>query len=403
MLGPRYPKKPHPIPRLIYGPRTFGWFMMLWILLSALERPLSWGMGTWLIATTLVWPHLAYLISTRSWLSSSTMGAVYRNQWMDCVFYGFWIAAVKFDPWVTVLLVSASGMNTLGVGGPKQFFRGTVFLVAGVLTGGALLGWSFNPDTGLATIVLSGSMIVVYSGCVAYLTYRQARVNAVNRRTIKAASVTDSLTGVNNRRFLEQSMEADIEQMLEAHSLYERDLIAAKPAPNDLGFIMVDLDHFKRINDEHGHLAGDLALKQLADVFRNTLRKADTIVRWGGEEFLIIARYVDRASLPMVAEKIRQAVADHEYTLPDGSPLHMTCSIGFAPYPFVRRGDVELGWEKVVNIADEGLYLAKQQGRNAWVGVVPPLSDDQAVNTNETLLKELMKSRPDWVYASNPS
>lgn len=184
MLGPRYPKKPHPIPRLIYGPRTFGWFMMLWILLSALERPLSWGMGTWLIATTLVWPHLAYLISTRSWLSSSTMGAVYRNQWMDCVFYGFWIAAVKFDPWVTVLLVSASGMNTLGVGGPKQFFRGTVFLVAGVLTGGALLGWSFNPDTGLATIVLSGSMIVVYSGCVAYLTYRQARVNAVNRRTI---------------------------------------------------------------------------------------------------------------------------------------------------------------------------------------------------------------------------
>jgi diguanylate cyclase (GGDEF)-like protein len=167
---------------------------------------------------------------------------------------------------------------------------------------------------------------------------------------IEEASLTDPLTGLRNRRYLEQTIGADLD--VSSRGGVERDMV----------ILMVDLDHFKSVNDRHGHAAGDAVLVQLARLLQRTFRTSDHVVRWGGEEFLIVARFVDGARATELAEKLRAAVESHEFVLPDGAVLRKTCSIGVAVWPFTPA----VTWEHAVDLADAALYEAKRGGRNAW-------------------------------------
>jgi len=183
---------------------------------------------------------------------------------------------------------------------------------------------------------------------------------------IEEASLTDPLTGLRNRRFVEQAIEGDLEVALRRHREGE-----GGGGQGDLVVLLLDLDHFKRVNDTYGHAAGDAVLVQMAAVLRGVFRAADIVARWGGEEFLVVARFVDRARGAELAEKVRAEVAAHAFTLPDGTSLRKTCSVGFAVYPFAVRDPVPVGWERVVHAADLALYVAKRRGRDCWVGVAP--------------------------------
>jgi diguanylate cyclase (GGDEF)-like protein len=180
---------------------------------------------------------------------------------------------------------------------------------------------------------------------------------------IEDASLTDALTGLRNRRFLEGAIEGDLAVAARRHAE------GAKPDGADLVFLLLDLDHFKSVNDIHGHAAGDAVLTQTAALLRSTFREADYLVRWGGEEFLVVVRFCDRRDGPELAEKLRAAMEGHAFRLPDGSRLPRTCSIGFAAYPFSPARPKAVGWEKIVDVADLGLYAAKRNGRNGWVGI----------------------------------
>lgn len=169
---------------------------------------------------------------------------------------------------------------------------------------------------------------------------------------IEEASLTDPLTGLRNRRYLEQTIAADLQMALRT---------------DDLIVLLVDLDHFKSVNDTHGHAAGDAVLAQLAGLLRTSVRSSDVVVRWGGEEFLIVVRFVDRSHAPAIAEKIRSAVESQDFVLPDGSLLRRTCSIGVAAWPVSRVEQREASFERVVDLADEALYEAKRRGRNRWI------------------------------------
>jgi diguanylate cyclase (GGDEF)-like protein len=182
---------------------------------------------------------------------------------------------------------------------------------------------------------------------------------------IEEASLTDPLTSLRNRRFLEQTIPADLE-------------IAARGDGRDLVILLVDLDHFKSVNDLHGHAAGDAVLVELAQRLQHLFRTSDCIVRWGGEEFLIVVRFVDRAHAADLAEKLRAAVAAEPFTLPDGKLLRRTCSVGAASWPFSHAAPRALPWERVVAIADAALYAAKRGGRDAWVVATIAEGDDPA-------------------------
>jgi diguanylate cyclase (GGDEF)-like protein len=177
-------------------------------------------------------------------------------------------------------------------------------------------------------------------------------------RKIEEASLTDALTGLRNRRFIQQAVGADAATVSRRHTDGQ-----AGAGDADLVFLLLDIDHFKQVNDTHGHAAGDAVLVQVADILRRLFREADHVARWGGEEFLVVARFTDRSRAPELAEKIRAAVEQHAFQLPDGKTMHRTCSVGYAAYPFTGTQALN-SWETAIDTADQGLYRAKREGRN---------------------------------------
>jgi diguanylate cyclase (GGDEF)-like protein len=112
-----------------------------------------------------------------------------------------------------------------------------------------------------------------------------------------------------------------------------------------------------------------MALLQVRDILKQVCRKTDTIIRWGGDEFLVVGRSMDLDSAEHLAERIRNAVDAHRFELGIGEPMRLSCSVGFAQYPFLPGAPTLIGWEQVVTIADRALYLAKCSGRNAWAAI----------------------------------
>ncbi|MDP2006100.1 MAG: two-component regulator propeller domain-containing protein [Rubrivivax sp.] len=186
-------------------------------------------------------------------------------------------------------------------------------------------------------------------------------------RVLEHASISDPLTGLHNRRFLTEH----IDGLLAASQRRAQDRAGPPGAPVDTDtlFFMIDVDHFKRVNDDLGHAAGDTVLLQLAQRLQVAMRESDNVVRWGGEEFLAVAHGTDRARADELAERIRASVADIPFRLADGRTLAMTCSVGHACWPFLPQHPQALDWLGVVDLADIGLLAAKRLGRNAWVGL----------------------------------
>ncbi|MES2322024.1 MAG: sensor domain-containing diguanylate cyclase [Pseudomonadota bacterium] len=190
-------------------------------------------------------------------------------------------------------------------------------------------------------------------------------------KALEDVSLTDQLTGLRNRRFFLQHVDADVGMSLRRYDDPLRSgVIERETSPGkDLVFFMVDLDHFKEVNDGYGHAAGDAVLVQMQERLREVFRESDYLIRWGGEEFLVLARATHRDDARVVAERIRKAVANRNFILPDGTELQKTCSIGFACFPFVQAEPRLMSWSEVVELADQGLYLVKRSGRNAWAAI----------------------------------
>ena len=204
-------------------------------------------------------------------------------------------------------------------------------------------------------------------GCVQERTRelcdRQASLEKLNEE-LAHASVTDELTGLANRRFLTDYLERET-------ALLQRRLDREQEAGETLaefGFVMVDLDSFKMINDTSGHGAGDAVLRRFRDVLLSLSRTSDVVVRWGGDEFLLIARDISVRGLAELAERIRETCARTPYGVGSGFVVHTTCSVGWAPYPFFPEQPDALSWEQVLSLADRALLVAKSSGRDAWIG-----------------------------------
>lgn len=148
--------------------------------------------------------------------------------------------------------------------------------------------------------------------------------------------------------------------------------------------LILDLDYFKAVNDQHGHDGGDEVLRQFAQVVQEAVRKPDLVVRWGGEEFVVAARELSRDGVWVLAERIRSRIAAHPFRLASGTVVHVTCSIGFGLFPFSPSQPDLLGWEQVLGLADLALYQAKDLGRNRVVGLV---AGENAAEGGEALLR----------------
>ncbi len=168
-------------------------------------------------------------------------------------------------------------------------------------------------------------------------------MEAQYHETIYKMTIVDGLTGVNNKRFLLETM--------------EREIPRARRHQRPLTFVMFDIDHFKHINDTYGHLAGDYVLKELAQLVKARLRPDDVLGRYGGEEFAIILPETDCPGGVSIAEELRKLIEGHAFMF-EQERIQVTVSFGAA--------QIEEGWDvlKFIKAADEKLYAAKREGRN---------------------------------------
>jgi two-component system, cell cycle response regulator len=177
--------------------------------------------------------------------------------------------------------------------------------------------------------------------------------NTVNRARLVRSGFTDALTGWHNRRYLEARLKEELARS------------ARDAAP--LTCLMADVDHFKRVNDEHGHLAGDDVLSQVARRIDAQVRSSDVSARYGGEEFIILLPGTDAQAGRALAERIRRAVSATPFRLSNGRALPVTVSIGVAEHAVAgheRGADTAAAGERLISRADRALYDAKAGGRN---------------------------------------
>lgn len=214
---------------------------------------------------------------------------------------------------------------------------------------------------------------------------------------LAAHSVTDPLTGLHNRRFLNEQLPTDVARCLRQHA--EARKRGEAPSPDaDLVFFVIDIDHFKQVNDAHGHAGGDAVLVQMRQRLQLAFRQSDHLVRWGGEEFLIVAPGLSRHRAAELAERAREAVAEAPFVLDDGARLMRTCSVGFAAYPPAPGHPSALDWPAVVDLADAALFVVKRHGRDGWLGLV----DVQAADV-DAVRRALARPLVDWMVPGEAS
>ena len=181
---------------------------------------------------------------------------------------------------------------------------------------------------------------------------------ALANQQLETASYTDPLTGLRNRRYLLNQLPQDL-------AFYRRNAKGNYQADHILLFLLVDIDHFKRINDSHGHGGGDRVLQQFSALLGELVRTGDYVTRWGGEEFLIVSRPLSREHAVSYASRICTVVSAHPFDAGGPEPLQLSCSIGFAEYP-LHATPQSLDWQDLVEIADRALYHVKETGRDGW-------------------------------------
>lgn len=174
-----------------------------------------------------------------------------------------------------------------------------------------------------------------------------------------AMSIQDGLTGLHNRRYFEHNIEREMSQARRAQR---------EGSPRTIAICLLDIDHFKRINDTHGHDVGDAVLVELARRLRAATRSSDILVRWGGEEFLLLTWVKRPDEVHTVLERGRRVVAERPF-LVGGLSLDVTCTIGAMVHPQLDDDAADVEWQRLVQLADAALYMGKHEGRNGWVSI----------------------------------
>ena len=178
--------------------------------------------------------------------------------------------------------------------------------------------------------------------------------NATNHERLKRVGLTDSLTGVNNRRFFDQRLLEEVGR--------------AQRSNEPLTCLFMDVDHFKKVNDKHGHQTGDQVLRVVAGLIREQLRASDVLGRYGGEEFAALLVNASSEAALEIAGRIRAVIAAHLFRTLDSETLAATISIGVAGLQHIEdENDPDVLATDLVDRADQAVYSAKNQGRNRVV------------------------------------
>jgi diguanylate cyclase len=296
-----------------------------------------------LFVNCFVWPHVSYRLAVRS---RDPYGTEVLNLLADSAAGGMWIALMAFNTLPSVMLIAMMSMDKISVGGARLLARGIGLMIVGCAMTVALFGLRFFPETSPLVMLACLPLLVAYPIIVGVTTYRLARRVREQNRKLATLSRTDGLTRLLNRTHWLEVVSAELKRHWRSD------------APVSL--LMLDIDHFKNVNDQFGHPVGDEALRNIAQILRESLRDPDTPGRYGGEEFGVVLPDTDAEGACVIAERVRRQVADA--VVAHKPEVRCTVSIGVAE----ATADL-LDSRQWIERADRALYRAKALGRNRTV------------------------------------
>lgn len=302
--------------------------------------PAAWA---WMVFTCLLWPHLAFLLATRS---RDPFKAELNNFMCDSMLAGSMVPVMHFTLLPSAALLTVATADKINTGVRGLWLRSLPAMALALVAAGVLTGWQLRLDTSLAVILACLPLMGVHTIAVSASSYRLVRKLQRQNLQLDEINRRDALTGLDSRgHWLAQA-----EALLAQHQSGGRPLALA----------LMDVDHFKAINDRYGHTTGDDVLRAIADQIRHLLPEGAHAGRLGGDEFAFVLP-VGVPAASAFAETLRAAVESLEFARFPG--LRCSVSLGLASPP-----DAGLGLREWLEAADRALYEAKHGGRNRTVG-----------------------------------
>ncbi|AIZ31665.1 diguanylate cyclase AdrA [Pseudomonas parafulva] len=328
----------------MYPPRAIGTGLGFFCVLIGLW-PLqpAWWVWTLLGLHGFVWPHLAYQIARRS---RQPFVAEQRNLVFDGFAGGCWAGAMGLNPLPSVIILSMIAMDKIAAGGWHMLVKTVIAQVLGIALGLWLYAPPLFPPTTQAQMLACLPILLIYPMAIGLICYQVTVQLGQHKRALARLSQTDSLTGLINHGAWKD--------------LLTREFQRCRRADQASVLALIDIDHFKQINDVHGHLMGDDILRTLSALLPTHLRKTDLVARYGGDEFCVMLPGAGLAQAEEILERLRQAVECYRH--PDLPEQRLSLSIGIAAY-----GAHQLSADGWLHEADMALYQAKSAGRNRVV------------------------------------
>ena len=329
------------LPRRIHRLRTLGMGLaalpITVVLWENQASPASWA---WLAFTAVLWPQLAYWLALNH--PQPYRGEI-RNLLFDSVLAGMCVPLMAFNLLPSVLLVTLATVDKISTGIDRLWYWSLPLMLAGAVVAGIATGFELQPVTSMPVMLACLPMLMIHSIAVSRASYHLVRKVKRQNRQLDELSRRDTLTGLDCRRHWQEQASQILQQCAQSGE-------AAT-------LMMIDVDHFKAINDRHGHAGGDDLLRATAQVIRDSIRSIDCAGRLGGDEFAVLLRGTELESAEIVAGRILQGV---EAIRVDCAPtLRCTVSLGLA-----SADDPSLGLRACLEAADRALYRAKSGGRN---------------------------------------
>jgi diguanylate cyclase len=329
--------------RRIYLPRVvgmaLGFVCMAAVLYQQESPPLIWSLA---IAIAFIWPHVAYNIAMRS---ANPIAAEYRNLMVDSFIGGLWIPLMSFNLVPSVILLIMLTLDNIMVGGYRLAGKGFLATVIGLVAGVAIGGFHVVLAPTMLTLYASLPVWILFPLAIGAINYQLSQRLRARHEQLQRASRTDGLSQLNNREYWEDRVESEFNR--------------TRRSGRTMSLIILDIDHFKEINDQYGHLAGDGVIHSIGQLFNDALRRYDLAGRYGGEEFGVLLPETALADAHVFAERLRSSVENMEVA-PDG--ICCTASIGVA-----QMDGATTDYLQLIEAADQALYQAKHEGRNRVV------------------------------------
>ncbi|EJN29710.1 diguanylate cyclase [Pseudomonas sp. GM80] len=327
--------------RRLYTSRTLGLLLGL-VCVSVAMYPLDPPLWVWalMLFNGLLWPHLAFQWARRS---PTPYHAEHRNLLIDAFLGGFWVAAMHFNPLPSATTISMMAMNNVAIGGVRFLLAGAAAQILGVGVGLVVFAPAFIPSTSPLQLYACLPMLMLYPLALGLLCFRQAHTLGRHKRELLALSRTDSLTGLLNHGAWKDQLEIAFQR--------------CKRQKQGAAIALIDIDHFKAINDTYGHVAGDIVLRQLSKLLKQNLRATDIAGRYGGDEFCVILPELPLFNAAQAMEALRERFITLGYE--QNPALKVSLSIGLAAWD-----PSHVDATRWLNDADQALYEAKANGRN---------------------------------------